>query len=87
MPTARQAEPDEGGPKVERLAYSREEVAEALGISRRLVYDLLRTGSARQGTGACWGGGRSRHSLPHTSNSTDSDGHRTCPVALFKKPS
>jgi len=29
---------------VERLAYSPDEVAEALGISRELVNDLLRTG-------------------------------------------
>jgi excisionase family DNA binding protein len=32
---------------VERLAYSPEEAAEALGISRHLVYDLLRTGQLR----------------------------------------
>jgi excisionase family DNA binding protein len=29
---------------VERLAYSPDEVAELLGISRELVHDLLRTG-------------------------------------------
>jgi excisionase family DNA binding protein len=29
---------------LERLAYSVEEAAEALGISRDLIYDLLRTG-------------------------------------------
>ena len=32
---------------MERLAYSPEEAAEALGISRHLVYDLLRTGQLR----------------------------------------
>jgi excisionase family DNA binding protein len=47
LPTARQDEPDEGRPNVERLAYSPEEAAEALGISRHLVYDLLRTGQLR----------------------------------------
>jgi excisionase family DNA binding protein len=44
---SRQAEPDEDHPRVKRLAYSPEEAAEALGISRHLVYDLLRTGQLR----------------------------------------
>ena len=44
---SRQAEPDEHHPRVQRLAYSPEEAAEALGISRHLVYDLLRTGQLR----------------------------------------
>jgi hypothetical protein len=41
---SRQAESGESQSRVERLAYSPEEAAEALGISRHLVYDLLRTG-------------------------------------------
>jgi excisionase family DNA binding protein len=32
---------------IERLAYSPDEVAELLGISRELVHDLLRTGQLR----------------------------------------
>jgi excisionase family DNA binding protein len=44
---SRQAEPGEDHPRVKRLAYSPEEAAEALGISRHLVYDLLRTGQLR----------------------------------------
>jgi excisionase family DNA binding protein len=47
QPPALRAEPGEDHPKVERLAYSPEEAAEALGISRHLVYDLLRTGQLR----------------------------------------
>jgi excisionase family DNA binding protein len=41
------AEPGNEHPRVKRLAYSPEEAAEALGISRHLVYDLLRTGQLR----------------------------------------
>lgn len=37
-------EPSASNAIVERLAYSPDEVAEALGISRELVNDLLRTG-------------------------------------------
>jgi excisionase family DNA binding protein len=44
VPPSRQAEPGADHPGVERLAYSPEEAAEALGISRHLVYDLLRRG-------------------------------------------
>lgn len=43
----RRADPGEDHPTVERLAYSPDEAAEALGISRHLVYDLLRTGQLR----------------------------------------
>ncbi len=37
-------QPSAGNAAVERLAFSPDEVAEALGISRELVNDLLRTG-------------------------------------------
>jgi excisionase family DNA binding protein len=37
-------EPSSTNAVVERLAFSPDEVAEALGISRELVNDLLRTG-------------------------------------------
>jgi excisionase family DNA binding protein len=47
VPSHRHAAPGEGHSQVERLAYSPEEAAEALGISRHLVYDLLRTGQLR----------------------------------------
>jgi excisionase family DNA binding protein len=47
LPPPPQTEPGEGHSRVERLAYSPEEAAEALGISRHLVYDLLRTGQLR----------------------------------------
>jgi excisionase family DNA binding protein len=47
VPPFDQAEPGEDHPRVKRLAYSPEETAEALGISRHLVYDLLRTGQLR----------------------------------------
>ena len=47
VPPRRQTELGEGYSRVERLAYSPEEAAEALGISRHLVYDLLRTGQLR----------------------------------------
>jgi excisionase family DNA binding protein len=47
VPPPRQTEPGDGHPRVERLAYSPEEAAEALGISKHLVYDLLRTGQLR----------------------------------------
>jgi excisionase family DNA binding protein len=47
LPPAPQAALGENHAKVERLAYSPEEAAEALGISRHLVYDLLRTGQLR----------------------------------------
>jgi excisionase family DNA binding protein len=47
MWSSRQAEPGGDHPRVERLAYSPEEAAEALGISRHLMYDLLRTGQLR----------------------------------------
>jgi excisionase family DNA binding protein len=43
----RQTDSGEAHQSVERLAYSPEEAAEALGISRHLVYDLLRTGQLR----------------------------------------
>ncbi len=43
----RRGDPGEDQPRVERLAYSPEEAAEALGISRHLIYDLLRTGQLR----------------------------------------
>jgi excisionase family DNA binding protein len=42
-----QAEPGNEHLRVKRLAYSPEEAAEALGISRHLVYHLLRTGQLR----------------------------------------
>jgi excisionase family DNA binding protein len=41
MPTP---QPSTANDMVERLAFSPDEVAEALGISRELVNDLLRTG-------------------------------------------
>lgn len=47
MPPLSQAEPGNEHLRVKRLAYSPEEAAEALGISRHLVYDLLRTGQLR----------------------------------------
>ncbi len=46
-PPPRQPEPEDSHPRVERLAYSPEEAAEALGVSRHLVYNLLRTGQLR----------------------------------------